>query len=153
MLGQKIVVHTDHKNLPCKHFNTERVMRWRLILEEYNPDLQYIKGENNIVADALSRLPMLDLDPSPMKMEQFAFEDEDLPPDAFPLNYKTLMTHQQQDETLLQKAKANKQYALKMFCGGGKTNALIVQNKKIIVPTTLQQRCVQWYHESLYHPD
>ena len=32
LLGQKIVVHTDHKNLTCKNFNTERVMRWRLIL-------------------------------------------------------------------------------------------------------------------------
>ena len=108
--------------------------------------------KDNIVADALSRLPMLDLDPSPMKMEQLAFENEDLPPDAFPLNYKTLMTHQQQDEPLLQKAKANKQYALKMFCGGGKTSTLIVKNDKIVVPTTLQQQCVQWYHESLCHP-
>ena len=95
VLGQKIVVLTDHKNLTCKTFNTERVMRWIFILEEYIPDLQYIKGENNIVADALSRLPMLDLDPSPMKMEQFVFEDDDLPPDAFPPNYKNLMTHQQ----------------------------------------------------------
>ena len=31
-------------------------MRWRLLLEEYGPELRYIKGENNIVADALSRL-------------------------------------------------------------------------------------------------
>ena len=35
-------------------------MRWRLILEECNPKLRYIKGENNIVADALSRLNMTD---------------------------------------------------------------------------------------------
>ena len=33
-------------------------MRWRLYIEEYSPDLQYIKGENNVVADALSRLEM-----------------------------------------------------------------------------------------------
>ena len=32
-------------------------MRWRLFIEEYSPDLQYIKGENNVVADALSCLP------------------------------------------------------------------------------------------------
>ena len=48
LLGQQIEVHTDHKNLTCKNFNTERVMRWRLILEEYNPDLKYIKGENQL---------------------------------------------------------------------------------------------------------
>ena len=31
-------------------------MRWRLILEEFGPELKYIRGENNVVADALSRL-------------------------------------------------------------------------------------------------
>ena len=31
-------------------------MRWRLILEEIGPELKYTKGENNVVADALSRL-------------------------------------------------------------------------------------------------
>jgi hypothetical protein len=28
-------------------------MRWRLFIEEYSPDLQYIKWENNVVADIL----------------------------------------------------------------------------------------------------
>ena len=56
LLGQKIIVHTDHQNLTYKNFNTDRVMRWRLILEEYGPNLKYIQGEKNVVADALSRL-------------------------------------------------------------------------------------------------
>ena len=56
LLGQKLIVYTDHKNLTCNNFNTERVMRWRLILKEYGPELRYIKGEANVVADALSRL-------------------------------------------------------------------------------------------------
>ena len=30
-------------------------MRWRLILEEFGPELKYIKEENNVVANALSR--------------------------------------------------------------------------------------------------
>jgi RNase H-like domain found in reverse transcriptase len=42
LLGHRIVVHTDHKNLTCKNFNTERVMQWRLLLEEYGPELHYI---------------------------------------------------------------------------------------------------------------
>ena len=62
LLGQRITVHTDHKNLTFKHFNTERVMRWRLILEEFGPNLQYIKGTRNVVADALSRLELSEND-------------------------------------------------------------------------------------------
>jgi hypothetical protein len=87
LLGQKLVVHTDHKNLTCKNFNTERVMRWRLILEEYGPELRYIKGENNIVADALSRLDMVPepretaevLEPDVMAALYAAEEGEDVP--------------------------------------------------------------------------
>ena len=40
-------------------------MRWRLIVEEYGPELRYLQGHKNIVADALSRLhltPKLDME-------------------------------------------------------------------------------------------
>ena len=60
LLGQQVVVHTDHLNLTYKQFNTDRVMHWRLIFEEYGASLNYVKGSNNIVADALSRLSRLE---------------------------------------------------------------------------------------------
>ena len=44
LLGHQITVYTDHKKLIYKCFNTERVMRWRLILEEFGPKLKYIKS-------------------------------------------------------------------------------------------------------------
>ena len=45
----------DHKNLTFNFFNTDSVLWWRLILEEYRPDIEYIPGEKNIAVDALSR--------------------------------------------------------------------------------------------------
>ena len=42
----------------CKKINTDRVLRWILILEYYGPDIEYIKGENNIVIDILSIIPL-----------------------------------------------------------------------------------------------
>ena len=56
LFGQQIKVNTDHKNLTYKSFNIERFTRWRLILEEFSPELIYIICSKNIVADALIRL-------------------------------------------------------------------------------------------------
>ena len=33
ILGHRITVYTDHKNLTFENFTTERVLGWRLILE------------------------------------------------------------------------------------------------------------------------
>ena len=60
LLGQQIKVYTKHKNLIHNSFNTERVMRWWLILEEFRPALIHIKGSKNIVADFLCRLDKID---------------------------------------------------------------------------------------------
>jgi len=59
LLRARITVHTDHKNLShhLASHATQRVMRWRLSLEEYGPTFRYKKGEQNIIADALSRVP------------------------------------------------------------------------------------------------
>jgi RNase H-like domain found in reverse transcriptase len=70
LLGQKIKVHTVHENVTYKSFNSDRVMSWRLYIEECSPELQYIKGAHNVVADALSRLDKLD---TPMKDTQESF--------------------------------------------------------------------------------
>ena len=59
LLGASIRVHTDHKNLMHRltEFTTQRVLCWRILLEEFNPTFLYKLGPSNVLADALSRIP------------------------------------------------------------------------------------------------
>ena len=59
LLGSPIRVHTNHKNLTHRltKFTTQRVLCWRLLLEEFTPTFLYKAGPDNILADALSRIP------------------------------------------------------------------------------------------------
>ena len=62
LFGYQIKVFSDHKNLvnAATISQSQRVMRWRLILEEFGPDIKHISGEDNVVADAISRFcPLL----------------------------------------------------------------------------------------------
>jgi len=55
VLGYPIEIHTDHKNwVTDKQINNAKVMRWRLFIERFAPTLHYVKGEENVVADAFS---------------------------------------------------------------------------------------------------
>jgi len=157
LLGQKIKVHTDHENLTYKNFNSDRVMRWRLYIEEYSPDLQYIPGPKNVVADALSRL---EIEETPFEdtketflglMECFAKKpDTD---DFHPLNYQHLKIAQEKDKTIQKILKMkNTLYVLKDFHGGGKTTSLVCFKEKIVIPGLLQKHVIMWYHTTLCHP-
>jgi hypothetical protein len=58
MLGGQTtkVFYTDHKNLTqdTLGLTSDRVYRWRLLLEEFAPEIVYIKGIHNMVTDAIS---------------------------------------------------------------------------------------------------
>ena len=137
-------------------------MRWRLILEEFGPDIRHIKGEENIVADAISRLPTANNDPEEQgteaqgqariaeSEEHLALEDEE----EFPLNLSLVRRIQQRElkhnkskiKTLLKDTKSG--YKIQLLNGV----QLITHEDKIYVPRKLQQRVLNWYHYYLNHP-
>lgn len=59
LFGRKFVIITDHKPLQYL-FNVKepssRLLRWRLKLEEFDYEIKYKKGKQNLNADALSRV-------------------------------------------------------------------------------------------------
>ena len=61
-------------------------MRWRLVLEEFDHELKYIKGENNVVSDAFFRLEMSDNQEILNIYELYGYDDTDLPDSAYPIS-------------------------------------------------------------------
>ena len=59
LLGHVIILYTDINNIKFENFTTERVLNWRLMLEEYVLEIKYIKGPDKKVADTLIMLPLI----------------------------------------------------------------------------------------------
>ena len=103
LFGYQIWVYSDHKKLvhAATVSQSQRVMRWRLILKEFGPDIKHISGEDNVVVDAISRFPTTNTgqseqrtavqDPTSKALdeeEQLVLEDDE----PFPLNLSLVRT-------------------------------------------------------------
>jgi hypothetical protein len=58
LYGKRFFLETDHQALTflkTAHPDNHRLLRWGLILENYDFTIKYVKGSDNVVADYLSR--------------------------------------------------------------------------------------------------
>ena len=127
-------------------------MHWRLILEEFVPELKYIKGENNVIANALYRLDMSDNQEILNISDIYGYDDANLPDISYPICYHDIARAQKTDAKLKQKLVSHKDYTLDTFRRGDQNHRLILQKRKICLPTEIQKETLDWYHEILYHP-
>lgn len=73
LYGRKFEIRTDHRPLvylfSLKN-PSSRLTKFRLLLEEYDFDITYVQGKENVVADALSRISVADLKSINNKIEE-----------------------------------------------------------------------------------
>ena len=154
LLGNKIRIYTDHKNLTYLNsdYSSDRVLRQRLVVEEYGAEIIYIKGTHNIVADALSRIPIMDgrVSASAVKEEKFlqrrAFEDE-IP---FPLDLQRI-SELQKDDNHLERLMRDRRSNHRIKRDDHQGTKLWMYNGKVFVPKEARAPMAEWFHENLLH--
>ena len=60
LYGSKIYLYTDHKNLTFKTFSVQRILCWRLFVDQFDCEVRYIPGKENVLADCFLRLPQME---------------------------------------------------------------------------------------------
>ena len=177
LLGSRITVYTDHRNLTFHNLNSSRVLRWRIFLDEYDAKFIYIAGKANVLGDAFSRLPRMDTaseGQSPGKAAVldslfFSFVDQPLLLDCLlnlpapevmrnPVDVRWLQENQFEDVQLnQQRERTPLTYPIREVMGIPLIHFRSDQNDddtfkwRIAVPTSLLDDLIQWFHAALGH--
>jgi hypothetical protein len=123
------------------------VARWCLYVQEYGPELRYVPGKNNVVADALSGLPMTDkvLIP-PSDLEETLPELMDLRTSALdeqcPIDYQVIVDRQ---KTEIPKKIYEKSRSIKV----GSITLKINCNERLMIAESLREPLMQFHRDNL----
>ena len=130
LLGANITIFTDHKNLLSNSTVCNGVLRWKQKIQEFGPNLQYIKGQCNIEADALSRLPT-DITSAEIMLNHPPLDPENPILNKNPLDLEFIQSHQSRDMPL-QKVLVEDKYFTKI--GVGNIHLIYYRNDQMEKP-------------------
>ena len=153
--GCEVIIRCDHKNITnaaTQHKNL-RVQRQLIELDqEYGAKFEHLPGEENVGGDALSRLEMLDDVPERAKSEVYAINelDGDANHDC-PISMSLISSEQAKDEKI-QEILTQSKYRSRLGTLERGGHSVVTVDGKILVPASLQQRIIRWYHTNLRHP-
>ena len=128
--SQPIIIHSDHKNLTYfkkpQHLN-RRQARWQQELTQFNFQIVYKRGTDNIAADILSRDPSLATNSGDLQRE---INDQTLLPDTFFLNY---VGSHDYDEGLLYHEDDSPVLDIMLTCDDYESNDIVNTNIELAV--------------------
>ena len=78
---------------------------------------------------------------------------EEIPNEVMSADFGHIRTHQLNDKSLTEKLKNDKSYKTQTFHGAGKHYELTCKHNRIVIPNSLKQRILDWYHTILVHPE
>ncbi|KAG7345551.1 reverse transcriptase RNA-dependent DNA polymerase [Nitzschia inconspicua] len=150
---------TDHMNLTRDDIKSQRLLNWRLLIEEYAPTITYVSGEENVGADFLSRYPLRlsvaeeqenALIPDSRALEESKLSEvmlyypEEI--ETFPLRFETLHNSQLQDAAV-QQLRDQEGYGMEEFYGFEFVcKTYPEQDPRIVIPEALVNDAIKWYH-------
>ena len=128
LFGREIIIYSDHSNLQFENYTSARIVRYKLFIQEFNPRIVYIPGNQNQLADSLSR--------------QDAFELNSIDPkNSFPLC-----------KEIIKKAQSHFSGRLPNLVTADTTGALVLKGtSRLFIPPELRLEIVTWSHGSLNH--
>jgi Integrase zinc binding domain len=126
------------------------VLNWRLLVEDFRPELEYYLGEKNIEADTLSRHPITEtLGEAEVSNALLNYPDT---VNQYPATVQRIWQMQQQSQHILD-ALDNDNYEYKSFGG---VQVVCRQHRngswRIVLPGNMINDVLAWYHITLCHP-
>ena len=144
LLGTRFTIYTDHRTLECfqgQRDLSRRQARWQEFLAEYDFSIEYVKGDRNTVADALSRMPEEGGEGSEVVAATLAISTDPKISEDIKVGY--------QSDPFCQRVMKN----LESFPGTKIVDGLIYIGSRLVVPRvgTIREDLFQMAHDSLGH--
>jgi hypothetical protein len=165
LLGQQVIVHTDHLNMVYGKLSYDLITILILLLEEYGPKYVHIAGKNNIVVDALSRIEkdedetlfeteeglvlshaMCAVEQNEARLLPETKEDlvhhimsvDDMESEEFPMSPEIIAREQKKDTHLKEVMKKSEKLSERIV----ERSTVITYDNKIYIPISLRKRIV-----------
>ncbi|KAF9760655.1 Transposon Tf2-9 polyprotein [Nosema granulosis] len=135
IFGCEILVKTDHRNLLyITECQTNRAQRWKILLDEFGVKLEYIKGEENVGADLLSRCLLTKIAAVPTQINPIMEKIGRKRIEDFPMQMQGLSRSEMFPVTIQD------------------VYFMTDRQQRIIIPEDCEKQIIQQAHEILVHP-